>query len=277
MSGLMKYARLVGLTLSVGMVCGVGTLAVNAQTPARSTPRPITRPMPASGLSDRVVITPQTASLMRGKPGDPYVEPVRFAKIQYPQVRGIPNAALLAKVQAAVSLKTMVGRSLEELRTHLREVYWLTDISYTVNYNQNFLLDVTYEIAGVGAYPSQFEKQVTVDLKTGLPLRAYHLFKPETLGAIAALVDKPMQVEIADAIAKADKDGEDIRSQINQARFRVKQVDDFSLGEKGVTFRYDFGFPHVLKALEPQGEYFFTYAQLKSYIRPDGPLGVLIQ
>ncbi len=273
----MKYSRLAGWLLSVGMVVGVGAPAVNAQTPNRLTPQPTIRPMPASGLSDRVLITPQTARLMRGKQSDPYVGPVRFAKIQYPQVRGISNATLLAKVQAAVSLKTIVGRSLEELRADLQEVYWLTDINYTVNYNQNFLLDLTYEIAGTGAYPSQFEKHVTVDLKTGQPLRAHHLFKREALGAIAALVDKPMQVEIARAIATAAKDDVDIRSQINQARFRVKYMDDFSVGEKGVTFRYDFGFPHVIKALEPQGEYFFTYDQLKSYIRPDGPLGVLIQ
>jgi hypothetical protein len=278
--GLMKYSRLAGLILSVSMV-GVGALAVNAQainaqTPNRSTPRPTTLSAPPSGLSDRVLVTSQSARLMRGKQSDPYVGPVRFAKIQYPQVRGIPSAALLSKVQASVSLKAVVGRSLEELRTELQEAYWLTDIDYEVNYNQNFLLDLTYTIAGVGAYPSQFEKHVTVDLKTGLPLRSYHLFKQDRLGAIAALVDKAMQVDIDRAIAAAEKDGEDIRSQINQARFRVKHVDNFSLGEKGVTFRYDFGFPHVIKALQPQGEYFFTYAELKSYIRSNGPIGVLI-
>jgi len=32
-------------------------------------------------------------------------------------------------------------------------------------------------------------------------------------------------------------------------------------------------FPHVIKALEPQGRYFFSYKVLGDYIRRDGPLG----
>jgi hypothetical protein len=274
---IMKRSQLATLVLWVSTLVSMGTLTTQAQTPGQpNSPSSTSRPISSAELSDRVVITPQTASLMRGKPGDEYPGD-KVAKIQYPKISGIKDAIVLAKVQAAVSLKTIMGQSLEELRTELQESYWLTNIDYVVNYNQNFLLDLTYTIEGVGAYPSQYEKHVTVDLKTGKKLRSHHLFKREFLGAIAVKVDKMMQAEIANKIASLDPEDEPIRSRLSQVRFRVHQVDNFTLSDTGVTFRYDFDFPHVVKAAEPGGRYFFTYAQLKSYIRQDGPLGKLIQ
>jgi hypothetical protein len=269
----MKRSLFASLILFVSAAVGLDAQIVQAQS---RPPRP-TAPRPGSPvqLSDRVLIAPQTARLMRGQPGAEYPGD-KLATVRYPKISGIKNSGVLEKVQAAVSLKTVIGRSMEELRADLQETSWLTGIDYVVNYNQNFLLDLTYTIAGVGAYPSQYENHVTVDLKTGKTLRSHDLFKREFLGVIAVKVDQMMQADIARAIAAMDKDGGDIRSYLSQARFRVKQVDAFTLSDTGVTFRYDFDFPHVIKAAEPQGRYFFTYAQLKSYIRQDGPLAPLI-
>ncbi len=269
----MKCSWLVSFLLLTSTALSMGALAVVAQSPDRPTPTIPTRP--AAELSDRVLITPQTATLRRGKPGE---EPGyrKTAQIQYPQISGLKDLAVLEKVQAAVSLKTLIGQSLEEIRTELQENYWLTEIDYKVNYNQNFLLDLTYTIAGVSAYPSQYEKHATIDLKTGKKLRSHDVFKREFLGTIAAKVDQVMQAEIVRAIANGEKGEVDIRPQVSQAKFRIKQVDHFELSDQGVTFRYDFDFPHVIKAAEPEGRYFFTYAQLKSYIRADGPLGKFV-
>jgi hypothetical protein len=269
-SEVMKSPWLVGLLLLTNM-SGVGVAL--AQTPDRL--GEATAPAPAE-VSDRVLITPQTFTLKRGKPGADH-PPTPTAKIQYPTISGIKDPAVLAKVQAAVSLKTMIGQSLAEIQADLADYYWLVDIHYTVNYNENFLLDLTYQVEGCGAYCSQSERHTTVDLKTGKKLRSHDIFKRETLGMIAAKVDKMMQVEMAQAIAKWDKENVDIRPQLEQAKFRVKHVDDFAISDKGVTFRYDFGFPHVAKVAEPEGRYFFTYTQLKSYIRPEGPLGSFVQ
>jgi len=40
-----------------------------------------------------------------------------------------------------------------------------------------------------------------------------------------------------------------------------------------VTFLYDAGFPHAHAAFEPEGQYFFSYVELKPYLRSDGLLG----
>ena len=41
-------------------------------------------------------------------------------------------------------------------------------------------------------------------------------------------------------------------------KFEAQNLDEFSVGRKGVTFLYDAGFPHVIRALEPDGHYFFS-------------------
>jgi len=61
-----------------------------------------------------------------------------------------------------------------------------------------------------------------------------------------------------------------------QSRFGVENLDTFRLDDKGVTFVYDFEFPHVSEALEPAGEYFLSYEELRPYINPEGPLARLI-
>jgi hypothetical protein len=44
-----------------------------------------------------------------------------------------------------------------------------------------------------------------------------------------------------------------------------------------VTFLYDAGFPHAIQALEPNGNYFFSYAELRPFIKKDGLLGTFIE
>ena len=37
---------------------------------------------------------------------------------------------------------------------------------------------------------------------------------------------------------------------------------------EGVAFDYDYGFPHVIKALEPDGELRFSWDEIKRFIKP---------
>ena len=66
-----------------------------------------------------------------------------------------------------------------------------------------------------------------------------------------------------------------VKDQLNELKFEVKNLDEFSVSDKGVTFLYDAGFPHASRALQPAGEYFFSYAELLPYIKRNGPLGNL--
>ena len=59
--------------------------------------------------------------------------------------------------------------------------------------------------------------------------------------------------------------------------FKSENLDDFSVGAKGLTFLYDAGYPHAIQAFEPSGRYFFRYSQLKPYIKREGLLGQFIE
>ncbi len=224
-------------------------------------------------LSGRVNLQSKTAVLRFGKQGAAFPD-YKEAVIRYPVASGLTNAAILKQVQVAISLKQVLGQSLEEMRQEYVENHWLTEIEYAVNYNRNNILDLTYAVSGVGAYPSGFEKWVSVDLKTGKRLRAKDLFKAEELGVIAQSIDQQMQQNIRQKIAEVRQQEPDLGlDAFANHRFQTKNLENFTIGKTGVTFHYNFEFPHVIKAAEPSGNYLMPYSQLTRYIRPEGALG----
>ncbi|PSB25977.1 hypothetical protein [Stenomitos frigidus] len=280
----MKFSLFFVLLMAGGQVLLGSLLPLNAHGLSSTNPlemalgavaidRVSLSPKPPS--NDRVRLETKTVTLIRGKKGQEYPN-YKEATIKYPQVTGLADQALLQNIQSAVSLKSVFGQSLEELRTEFLESWWLSEIDYAVNYNQNSLLDVTFTISGVGAYPSTYEKHRLVSLKTGKVLRATDVFKMQAFGTIAVMVNKAMQAEMKEAIANGDKEGADLRDQLSKQRFQIRNLNSFSISDQGITFRYDFDFPHVMKALEPAGRYFFSYQQLKPYIKPDGALGFVL-
>jgi hypothetical protein len=90
-------------------------------------------------------------------------------------------------------------------------------------------------------------------------------------------VNRELQREIRRLKAEnlADRDADErqtITDAYENLRFERQNLDQFSVSKTGITILYDAGFPHVIKALEPEGHYFFSYTTLKDYIRRDGPL-----
>lgn len=211
--------------------------------------------------------------LVRGTKGTDFKQ----ATIRYPVVTGLPDRAAQKQAQSALSLKSALGQSLEEHRKEFRDSSWLDAIDYAVAYNRNGLLDIAYTITGTGAYPSGATKHVVISLKTGKRLRARDLFTQVGMSQIAALLDRKLQSEMKQAIAEAEKQGEDIRAPLEAKRFEVKDLSHFSINDRGVTFFYDFEFPHVIQALEPKDRYLLTYAQLKPYIPVQSPLRVFVR
>jgi len=91
------------------------------------------------------------------------------------------------------------------------------------------------------------------------------------------LVRKAKDKEVAKAIADIKKDPEFNEQDPNDlfkdsAQYNPLKLNDFSVAADGVSFYYDYGFPHVIQALQPAGEFKFTWKQLKPYIKPGGLL-----
>lgn len=221
----------------------------------------------------QATLTAKTATFTWGKPGGDRSE-YREAELSYPVIINVPELELQDKIQDSISLKSIFGQSLTEMEAEFKEAHWLTALDYTVNYNDNGLLSLTYTTTGLGAYPSQFVRHRSVNLTTGSVLRAQDLFKTEALGAIALQVDKQLQDAIKVQVSKlGTPNTEGIDPSIYKShRFRIKNLNDFIITPEGIMFHYEFGFPHVLIAAEPKGDFLMTYAQLKSYGKPSGPL-----
>jgi hypothetical protein len=220
-----------------------------------------------------VVIQKRRIVLVRtGKIARDFPERKR-AIVSYPVIKGPVNSAVLRKVRSMLEIKNIFGTSLAEYRSDA----WLSEFDYKVNYNRDYILDITFRQDGVGAYPDGSSKHFAINLKDGSLIRAKDVFNPSALDTLTRLVDRKLQAEIQQIIKDSGDDRETARELLEKLKFETSNLDDFSISDKGITFLYDAEFPHVVQALQPVGEYFFSYAELKSYIKREGPLGTFIR
>jgi len=228
----------------------------------------------ATGFDDRVVITPRRVVIVRrGALARQFPERKR-ATITYPIISGLRDAQVLRRVQSLLTVKNAFDSSLEEYR----QESWLEEASYKVNYNRNYILDITFSQSGTGAYPDTGTKHFVISLKSGNVIKACDVFLNEKLQQLATVVNHKLQTElkgIVEELISSNSDPEDVstaRERQEPLEFKIENLDEFSVGSKGITFLYDAGYPHVIQALEPNGRYFLSYAELKPYIKPGGLL-----
>jgi hypothetical protein len=224
-------------------------------------------------IQRRRVVLVRSAELTKDFPGK------RRAIVTYPIISGL-SPTVLRRVRSVLDFKNIFDYSLKEYR----EDTWLAEFTYQVNHNADYLLDLTFTQDGSAAYPDSQSKHFLINLKDGSVIKASGAFNANKLPELAALVDRKLQ----DELKRIDKENEDpkaeqpdekeIRREAGETlKFEVKDLDEFSVGRKGITFLYDAGYPHAIQAFEPIGKYFFSYSELKSFIKPDGPLGQFVR
>ncbi|MGZ8842909.1 MAG: hypothetical protein ACXW18_04555 [Pyrinomonadaceae bacterium] len=226
---------------------------------------------------DRVIVQPRRVVVIRrGKEVRDFPERQKVI-VRYPIVRGLSNSAVLRRIQNTLTMKNVFDHTLEEFR---RET-GLLSFDYEVNYNKNYLLDITFTEEAVGAYLEMGRKHFLINLKSGTIVRAADAFNPDSLNALVGLVDKKLKAEVAEQIKVNEDDTSSdaeskswVRGELKKLQFGAQNLDEFSVSDKGVTFLCEATFPHAIQALEPDGKYFFSYAELRPHIKRNGPLGV---
>lgn len=205
----------------------------------------------------------------------------RRAVLNLPVISGLPPS-VLRNVRATLDLKNVFGTSLAEYRQDA----WLEELDFKVNYNRRHILDISFRQSGTGAYPDTHHAHFAVSLRTGKALKAQDVFEGGALYALAGMANEKLRDEVAKQIKVVEEDRElsadadalnAVREQLSGLSFNVEHLDHFEVGDAGLTFLYDAGFPHAIQAIQPDGRYFFTYAQLAPYVRRDGPLGVFLK
>lgn len=195
--------------------------------------------------------------------------------VNYPKVSGL-SPALNKKVENALSYERVFDFKMQD---EINEIFWLEEADYKIDYNKNGILAAALTIDGSGAYPSQSTKNIVLDLKTGNLVKPADIFVK--LPALRVLADKSLQARIKKEIAEMKKsskeDAQTMTEELKDEKFSLENFDFFSVNDKGVTFYYDYGFPHVIQALEPSNAFFFTFQQLKPYIKPNGLLAGFVR
>ena len=226
---------------------------------------------------DHVIIQPRTVVLAPARKETPRHPTRGKATARYPIVLGLNNPSVLRRVQQKLAVKNVFGSTIEEYRRD----EGFEDLDYKVNYNKSYLLDITFQHSGMGAYPSTERKHFLINLKSGISIKATDAFKAESLAILAAMANQKLKAETKELLRVVADDKEQnaeqkasLKEQLEQLTFTVENLNEFSVSDKGVTFLFDAGFPHVIQALQPDGEYFFTYAELRTHMEPNGPLGI---
>ena len=213
-------------------------------------------------------------TIYKRNPQEGFEHKKTFAII-HPKISGL-SAALNKKIENAISYERVFDFTVEE---EINEIFWLYEATYKVNYNKNGILSVALTIDGSGAYPSQSTKNIVVNLKTGNPVKAADAFIIPL--ELARFADKSLQKRIKQAIIEMRKDSvedaETMKEMLAGKKFGAEDLEFFSVNDKGVTFYYDYGFPHVAQALEPGNQFFFTYKELKPFIKPNGLLAAFVR
>jgi len=220
--------------------------------------------------SAQIKVTPKKTIYKRPKPITEYKKTFTMTR---PRISGV-SPAVARKIENALSFEKAFDFT---LRDEQIEYQWLEEASYEVLYNKNHILCVGLYIEGTAAYPSGDSRYVVLDTRNGAVAGPSTVFADRT--KLAALVNKRMEKAIADEVAEWKKDPDmadlDQKELLDDKVFREENLKNFSIDAKGVTFRYEFGFPHVILAAEPDSEYAFTWAEMKPYIAPRGLLAVM--
>jgi hypothetical protein len=228
--------------------------------------------------NDRAIVIPRKVVIVRRAALIKDFPEKKTATVTYPVVSGLKDPTVLKRIQSILQIKNVFDTSLAEYR----EDTWLEEFGYKVNYNKNSILDITFTQSGSGAYPDTHTKHFALNLKNGSVIKASDVFVTGKLTTLSAMVNRKLQSETRKILAeigasKSDPEDTRIAKEAGEVlEFKVENLDDFSVGPKGITFLYDAGYPHVIQAFEPDGRYFFGYAELKPYIKRDGILGQFV-
>jgi len=168
-----------------------------------------------------------------------------------------------------------------DLKDELTESQWLSEADFEEVFNEGGVLTMMLWMEGSGAYSDGVTKYLVVDVAKGIRLTPEAAFI-DLPGLVAAVKKKQdSEIEKAIKVMKADPDfaaaEDDPKRLFEETDFEQKDLDNFAVDRAGVAFFYDYGFPNVIKALEPDGELRLSWAEVKPFIKKDGLLARFVR
>ncbi|MBD1385468.1 hypothetical protein IDJ75_09285 [Mucilaginibacter rigui] len=188
------------------------------------------------------------------------------------------------ELQKALSEKEILnGKTIAEVVSEYAECgCGITALNYDVNYFSGDIISVNLMYETMGAYPSSYQRWVTLNTKTGKPVLLSKILTAKGLRIIKARYKRILSERIQDD-KNSLKDDPDYDSVIYDRL--MKTVNTFNISSpatkylitsKGILLSSDDVLPHVVQAFEPQRDVLFSYKQLMKmkYLDPNGLLGI---
>jgi len=206
----------------------------------------------------------------------------RTFEVDYPIFSGKLTPAALRSIRRQTDYWRVFDMKLAD---NLRREHWLSNFDYVVRYNKHNILDILLIAEGVAAYPDSAIRYFVFDTRTGRKLTVTDLFAGAKMPQLLMKLREVMKLHEAEAIRETAETRETLEYyreaypdlHPTPDRFTFKDLDGFSISDSGVTFIYDYDFAHVVQALQPTGEFFLSYAELKPFIRMDGLLARFVR
>lgn len=225
-----------------------------------------------AGSAQTVTVTSEKVIYTRKKP---IADFKKNFTIHFPRVKA-SSPAIARKIEAALSYEKVLGISIRE---EMGEIQWLEEADFTVDHNKNGILSVSLFMEGSGAYPSGRTVHVVIDATTGNRLTPATAFR--NIPGLLAKIQQARKDEIANAIReiKADKENGDVDPEAlfrDADEYHKVSLHEFSISDSGITFYHDYGFPHVVRALQPTGEFSYSWSDMKPYLKPGSLLARMV-
>lgn len=219
-----------------------------------------------------VVITPKKVTYTRPKPK---IDDKKTFTVIYPKVKA-STGILSKRIETEISFDKNLAFDLKE---EMGEYQWLEEAGYYIGYNKNGILSVYLWLTGTAAHQSTVGRNIVVDLKTGRKILPANVFT--NLRGLIAKIKRIQKEEIKQGIEDIKKDpdsgGVDTDQLFQTVDFKELNLEGFSVDANGITFKYDYGFPYIILALQPDGRYFLNWKEIKPFIKPRGLLGRFIR
>lgn len=220
----------------------------------------------------QVSITPMKVIYVRQ--GDAQPDFKKRFEVTYPIVSGLKSERVKRQFDNTVSYWKAFDTTLEE---NLDDYYWLDTLDYEVPFNKDGIVVIRLFINGSAAYVDGDLKTLVVDANTGRRVTIRQAFTnlPALVEKLAEMQEAAVAEEIESRKEMDPEDAETITEYMKDKTITVPALDEFSVSDEGVTFHFDFEFPHAIQALQPNGDYSFTWEEIRPYLRKGGILARL--
>lgn len=148
-----------------------------------------------------------------------------------------------------------------------------TSMSYHIEINNSKILSVTFEIEGMGAYPTYYQRYFNFNSKNGEPISAKDIFTKEGIGQIKKILIEERDKKIKERINEIRRDDEKLFAEDSAFIFETfakcnKEANEkyFFISKENIIFYKENCFPHAWQAYGADLDITFSNKELEKYL-----------